>query len=340
MNPERRISRRNFLKAGVAVLLGPPAVDLALWLPEVQKAWTHVEIRQYAITDHRIEGSYCFVHTSDAHFDAGGKRSAFIDPTAMTNIAEAVNARLDMIKTANPDVTVISVNTGDYVIGTATLNNMPNLDKGVGALTSIRADHHLAVLGNHDNGHGNVDKIIDTLKTHGFSVLDADDRTTTIPINEGDLEIVGTPDYTTKSGLYRNNNQHWQNLFNDGPPKIWLTHNAQIVDKLGFDSIARDNVLLSLHGHTHGGQISTGGLFRPILKAIALHEIGYDSSLIDGMYHTEGEQYWININTGLGNSTGDLQHTRGIAPRVDLITLTAGPTNTFEWKHQDMYEYR
>ena len=135
-------------------------------------------------------------------------------------------------------------------------------------------------------------------------------------------------------------NSNCNSFFYGTTPKIWLTHNAQMIDTLGFYDLAKDNVLLSLHGHTHGGQFSDGGLFRPYIRDAALQHIGYTSSLIDGIYHDEGTSYWINVNTGLGSITGDLVHIRGIMPRVDLIHILPGEKSSYHWDGQHFYTYR
>lgn len=346
IGPQGQLSRRNLLRfglAGLAAGVGGVGVDVLSWLGKIESSYHELLISERTITDARITRPYYFVHTSDLHFAVGGRHEAFIDPEATRSIVAATNNRVAVIKEHTPEATIISVNTGDHIIFSDGMQT-DNLTRGLQELAQIDADEHIAVLGNHDH-YGNCGElVVDALKTAGFTVLAADTAYSRISLPG--LDIIGTADHITFPQVYieadaRLRDAVWRPIFADGIPKVWITHSAQPIDRLGFGNIVRRDTIASFHGHTHGGQFGNSALFGPTVNVHALHAINYKSKYIDGLYQV-GNGYYVNVNTGLGSIADPyLQELkfRAIPPRVDIIGIL--PSSYSAPRNQaSIYTYR
>ena len=156
----------------------------------------------------------------------------------------------------------------------------------------------LAVLGNHDWWHDGV-AVRQALEQASITVLE--NQATCIETTDGRFWVAGLADRTTRlpdidGTLAR---------VPDDEPVIMLSHDPAV-----FPDIP-DRVLLTLAGHTHGGQVRMGGLSPPV------HCNGHVYDHLHG-WTREGTKAMF-VTSGIGTSVVPMR--LNVPPEIVLITL-------------------
>lgn len=183
-----------------------------------------LEVNHYTVNSPDIKGVK-IVFASDFHVKPYGQKR-------LEKIVQKINAE-------NPDL-VLSV--GDFVSGHTSHSTMP-IEDIAKTLTKIKPKYGFyTTLGNHD-GWYNSDKITQILKENGINVLS--NQNFLVNINGQKMYIAGIEDIITgKPDILK-----VLNNINDTYPIILLTHSPDM-----FPNVP-ENIMLTLAGHTHGGQI-------------------------------------------------------------------------------------
>jgi hypothetical protein len=195
------------------------------------------------------------------------------------------------INALRPDLAVL---TGDFV--TYSRAPLPRVGEQLDGLQVPT----VAVLGNHDH-FVDADDVSRSLDRCGYAVLR--NQHAELRVRGVRFNIFGVDDGGTDSDDVR--------LTFDGAPKdgsrLVLTHNPITVRKL-----PKDEGLLCLSGHTHGGQI----VIPPITDALST---ALGQPYIRGRYLVGGNQLYVNRGLGFGRETDFLHH--GSEPELTLFTL-------------------
>ncbi len=231
----------------------------------------------YEIRSSRIPSSfdgYCIVQVSDLHKQRFGKRQF--------RLARA-------IQNARPDLIAI---TGDLTyLGSCNAEDIEDLARQLKDIAPV-----YFVSGNHDVLHGNLQKLLDHLKSSGIRILEGE--STVISRGAGSITVAGIPDprvFRQQGGKGRTIDR-------------WKASLASLRDCLGFGY----SVLLShrpehfahyaslgfdlvLAGHAHGGQIRL-----PFVGALYAPDQGWLPRYASGI-HVRGSTRMI-VSRGLGNS--------------------------------------
>ncbi|MFT3712021.1 MAG: metallophosphoesterase [Archangium sp.] len=202
-----------------------------------------------------------------------------------------VRAAVASINAIRPDLAVL---TGDFV--TYSKDPLPHVGEqlfGIDVPT-------VAVLGNHDH-FVDADDVTRSLDKCGYAVLR--NQHAELRLRGVRFNIFGVDDGGTGSDdVHR--------TF-DGAPKdgsrVVLTHNPITVRKL-----PRDEGLLCLSGHTHGGQI----VIPPITDALST---ALGQPYIRGRYLVGGNQLYVNRGLGFGREMEFAHH--GSEPELSVFTL-------------------
>lgn len=162
---------------------------------------------------------------------------------------------------------------GDYVNGHKRGNTLDTevIANGFGSLKSKYGT--IAVMGNHDGWQGKKD-IIEAFEKEGITVLENSS------VDFGTFSVAGVEDLQTGSPDIE------KTVRNIQTPIILLSHTPDIIEKLP------KNILLTLCGHTHGGQVRLG---KPLVVPSK-----YGTKYAYGTYNTEGGQ--MIVSRGLGTS--------------------------------------
>jgi uncharacterized protein len=161
-----------------------------------------------------------------------------------------------------------------------------------------------AVLGNHDHWvdpHG----VARHLRQVGCTVLQ--NAHSLLNVRGAPLCVIGVDDE-------RSGHDDVETAFKGTPHKgsrLVLTHMPPTVRKL-----PRDQGLLCLSGHTHGGQIKL-----PVITHKVMHRFG--QPYIRGMHAVNGN--FVYVNRGLGYGIGGAMLRVGSKPEVSYFTLRAEP---------------
>lgn len=204
-----------------------------------------------------------------------------------------VRAAIARINALAPDLAVL---TGDFV--TYSRSPLPQ----VGELLDGLKVPTVAVLGNHDH-FVDPDAVARSLDRCGYAVLR--NQHAELRVRGVRFNVFGVDD-----GGTRNDDPH---LTFDGAPtsgsRLVLTHNPLTIHKL-----PKDEGLVCLSGHTHGGQI----VVPPITDALST---ALGQPYIRGSYFVGGNHLYVNRGLGFGRESDFLHH--GSEPELALFTLRA-----------------
>jgi len=158
------------------------------------------------------------------------------------------------------------------------------------------------VEGNHETAH--LSRFMTIMDELGITFLY--NQQYSLSINGGQLEIIGTQDY---SAMLRYGFAGKEALFgHPNPPfRLVLSHQPQI-----FDRIRDDGIMLVLSGHTHGGQIRL-----PLLPTLYAPGQGWFPRYGRGLYsHGEAQMY---VASGIGTTYFPLRFFN--PPQITIIEL-------------------
>jgi predicted MPP superfamily phosphohydrolase len=248
----------------------------------VRRKWFVVKDVEVKIRglDPSFEG-YTIAHLSDLHIGT-------LTPRARgEKWTRAANAR-------TPDLAVV---TGDMVTsGTA---YHPDI---AAVIATLRAkDGTFVSMGNHDY-FGDGEPLISLIEARGVRVLR--NEGTLLERNGAKMYLAAIDDTWTK----RDDMNRALRDRPDGMPVILLAH-----DPDRFPQAADRGVMLTLSGHTHGGQIAFPFLSRWVSLARIAHRYNV------GLYRL-GES-WLYVHPGLGTTGPPMR--LGVAPAVVILTLRA-----------------
>jgi predicted MPP superfamily phosphohydrolase len=155
------------------------------------------------------------------------------------------------------------------------------------------------VLGNHDRLVGG-ERVRRALVGAGIRVLE--DTAVSVQTPEGSIWIAGVSDYKT---ALHDVARALREVEGSGNPILLLTHNPDI-----FPTVP-SRVMLSLAGHTHGGQVRLPLIGAPIVPST------YGQRYAGGQVVEGGRQLFVS--TGIG--TSDLPIRFNVPPTIFLLTL-------------------
>lgn len=167
------------------------------------------------------------------------------------------------------------------------------------ALAPLARHPVVATLGNHDREHGGRE-IAAALRSVGIVVLY--DAWAPMPWGDGTVQLVGIPylgdgRFDTRKGLAG---------LDPAVPTIVTSHTPDT-----FPHLSRD-VLLTVAGHTHGGQVKLPGLPPPVtFSRLPRH-------MAKGL-HRDGERF-LYVSAGVGMSGPPVRF--GVPPEIAVLTVT------------------
>ncbi len=225
------------------------------------------------------------VAISDIH---GGSR--YINEAKLEKVVAMINA-------AQPDLIVI---LGDFIAQDEKENVLMEPEVMAGKLKALRARYGVyAVLGNHDWWFDG-ERVRRSLTEAGIRVLEND--VAQIQKDGQTLWLMGVPDFWTRQPI---DLRPVLQKITTNDPVIALTHNPDVFPTLPA------NVILTLAGHTHGGQVRIPLIGRPIVPS------KYDERYAIG--HVVENERHLYVTPGIG--------TTGIAvrflvpPEISVLTL-------------------
>lgn len=237
-----------------------------------------LDVNCYTIQDSELKGVKV-VFASDFH----------IKPHQQKRL----NKIVELINKENADLVL---STGDFVSGHDEKMSMP-IEDIVTGLSKIKSKYGFyTTLGNHDGWYG-TQKVTKALENHRIKVLS--NENTSITINSKVIYLAGVEDLTTgKPNIYKA-------LKNSKAPVILLTHTPDIFSKV------KQNINLTLAGHTHGGQVQLP-LFGAIFTASK-----YGDRYVKGLIEEKGNK--ILITKGIGTSILPIRFN--CAPEIVVINF-------------------
>lgn len=243
-----------------------------------------------------------------------GKKIVHISDIHIQNYdnPELISKLLKIIEDENPDLLVY---TGDY-------GSIDEMRKGPDIFSRINAPlGKYAILGNHD--YGNSEKAGDNWKDEEDKIAIKNElksiykewgvklllnESDSLVINNKAIGILGVEVFDPHHGFYDSNIEITNKNCNDLPFKILLTHNP---DFWANEILGKEDIQLTLAGHTHGGQV--GFILGPVRLSVAQAMYDRWAGLCE-----ENDQY-LYVNTGLGWYGVSLR--MGIPAEVTTITL-------------------
>jgi hypothetical protein len=221
---------------------------------------------------------------SDVH--AG---SPFINAEKLRQVVVKVNQ-------TNPDLILIA---GDFVIQDVVGGHFVEPEIIAGELKGLRARYGVyAVLGNHDWWYDGM-RVRRALESAGIRVLE--NEVTRIQKDGQSLWLAGLADFWTRPQKIDETIRQ----VSDTGPIIALTHNPDI-----FPDIP-SRVVLTIAGHTHGGQVNLPLIGRP--KVPSMFGQRYAAG------HIEENQRHLFVTTGIGTSLIPVRLC--VPPEIVVLTL-------------------
>lgn len=220
-------------------------------------------------------------HITDIHMGQN------LDPEQLAAYVERVNQL---------DADLICV-TGDMIDSPRT-----DMDLFLPIFAKLRARHGVyVILGNHDHSAG-AERVVAAFRRHTAFILLRD---THRPVQVGDaaLHIIGMDDRGLDWARGLRRDAHLETLFGQVPaeaPVVLLNHRPDL-----FDHAATLGIVLTLSGHTHGGQIAM-----PWITGRYLNPSRFITPFDRGLYERNG--CYLYTNCGLGVTS---QRVRICTPR-------------------------
>jgi predicted MPP superfamily phosphohydrolase len=200
------------------------------------------------------------------------------------------------VNAAQPDLIVL---LGDYVIHGVVGGRFVEIEQTAAALRDLRAPLGVfAVLGNHDWWY-NGPRCARALEAVGIRVLE--DAAAEVTVRGHPLWIAGVSDAFTRPATIT----RALAPVPEGAPVIVLTHNPDLFVRVP------PRVLLTLAGHTHGGQVNLPVLGRLIVPS------HYGERFAIGHIHEEGRDLFVS--PGIGTSILPLRFR--VPPEISLLTV-------------------
>jgi predicted MPP superfamily phosphohydrolase len=206
---------------------------------------------------------------------------------------------VDRINATNPDLICIA---GDLVTLGVLGGHFTSPEAIARELKRLRAPAGVfAVLGNHDRLF-NAPRVRAALEAAGIRVLE--DTASLVSTPSGPVWIAGLTDYWTGP---HDVGRTLAAVSDSVTPVLLLTHNPDIFPRIP------SRVMLTLAGHTHGGQVRLPLIGSPIVPS------AYGQRYVRGLV-VEGDRR-LFVSTGIG--TSDLPVRFGVPPTIFVLTLRA-----------------
>lgn len=286
LTEEKRLSRREFIKVGLAGLTGLSVVCLPGYSFFVEK--NQIEIKHVQLSSIYLPSSFQktkIVHISDIHF------GFFYDLDQLQKLVMK-------IQSLKPDIICLTGDLIDHDFSEIDAINVSN------CLKELNAPYgKFAVFGNHDYGE-NTELVRECLTNAGFRLL-VNEVTV---VNSGD-------DFIYVSGIddMLNGKPDLANIFNKplNPNQfhMLLVHEPDVAKE-----IMKHPVDLQLSGHSHGGQVNLPFLGPVITPPLSKQ---YPS----GLYKIN---HRLTLNTNRGIGTTILPFRFLCRPEITVIELYKG----------------
>jgi hypothetical protein len=206
---------------------------------------------------------------------------------------------VDRINATNPDLICIA---GDLVTLGVLGGHFTSPEAIARELKRLRAPAGVfAVLGNHDRLF-DAPRVRAALEAAGIRVLE--DTASLVSTPSGPVWIAGLTDYWTGP---HDVGRTLAAVSDSVTPVLLLTHNPDIFPRIP------SRVMLTLAGHTHGGQVRLPLIGSPIVPS------AYGQRYVRGLV-VEGDRR-LFVSTGIG--TSDLPVRFGVPPTIFVLTLRA-----------------
>jgi predicted MPP superfamily phosphohydrolase len=270
----------------LALLLGLVFVGIWAFFIEPNRLVVHEETLQLQDWPTGFDGLKIAV-LADLHVGA-----PYIDAAKLQLIVSKVDQ-------AQPDLIVLlgdfmsSVRGGKVVEPEMIAENLKGLHARYGVY---------AVLGNHDWWFDGI-RVMHALEGAGIRVLEND--VARIEINGQALWLAGIADLWTSNP----NIEGTLAKVTDASPVIVLTHNPDLFPKIPA------RVVLTLAGHTHGGQVN--------LPLVGRLKVPSDFGQRYAAGHVIENNHHLFVTTGIGTSIIPVRFR--VPPEIVILTLTAAP---------------
>ncbi len=239
-------------------------------------------IRHYQFSTPGLE-NIRMVLVSDLHLAPG-------EQSRLQKLAAEINRQ-------RPDVVLVG---GDLANGHRRRSSMPAAKIAAG-LSEIKAPYGIfAVLGNHDAWYGNREMAA-ALQQNQIKVLQNEGLV--IKTAGGAFYLAGVEDFDTGHPDIE------RALARSEGPVILLSHSPDV-----FPAVP-PQVVLTLAGHTHGGQIYIPGIGAPVSSSV------YGQRYIRGLIEEEGRRMLVTVGTG----TSVLPLRFGSVPEIVVIDWQKNP---------------
>jgi predicted MPP superfamily phosphohydrolase len=210
---------------------------------------------------------------------------------------EHLRTVVDRINSTDPDLICL---LGDFVTVDPLGGNVAP-EELIGELSRLRAPAGVAaVLGNHDRAKG-AHGMYDALTRAGIRVLE--DTAARVVTPSGSIWIAGVSDlWTGNHDVHR----ALRGIPAGDVPIVLITHNPDI-----FPEVPK-RVLVTLAGHTHGGQVRLPLIGSPIVPS------RYGQRYVMGHIEEEGRDLFVT--TGVGTSGIPVRF--GVPPVISVLTIS------------------
>jgi predicted MPP superfamily phosphohydrolase len=260
-------------------------VALGVWAVAIEPAW--VVTRQTRVPVARWPaglGPLRIAALADLHTGA-----PHITVDKVREIVAAVNA-------TRPDLVVL---LGDYVIHGVVGGQFVDIERTAAVLRELRAPLGVfAVLGNHDWWYDGP-RTTRALEAAGIRVLE--DTAVAVTVRGRSLWLAGVGDARTRAADVARALAGVPG----GAPLLVLTHNPDVFPRLP------ERVLLTLAGHTHGGQVNLPVLGRLIVPS------RFGERYAIGHVHENGRDLFVS--PGIGTSIIPVRFR--VPPEISLVTV-------------------
>lgn len=288
---ERKFSRRDAIKFGGLAVFGGGLGRFGREMVRTTEYDASSPDISIVSLQAAISRPITLVHLTDTHFSTRSR----VNPTTFASAINKINTQLDELND-DPEYRYLLL-TGDQVNhgarGTDENSTAREAEEFFELLTTLRCKNRIAAYGNHDIKNPNFPYFVKLTNKYCIAPQHPDEL---VVFEDSSAKFVIAPDYTTQWGWY----QRKENLlalreYADGG--VSLIHNAMPTDPDLYGYILENGLFFS--GHAHGGHVAGEDWLSRYARQQSLRSIGYNSSLINGIYQNGSN---LNIvSPGIGS---------------------------------------
>ncbi len=237
-----------------------------------------------------VSQSITLVHLADTHFST----KARVNTATLSSAIEKINSHLDGLNDdrANRYLLLTGDQANHGIRDTPENTTVREMEEFFEHISEIKCGNRITAYGNHDIRNPNFQSFVKLTNKYCIAPQHPDEL---VVFEDSSARFVIAPDYTTQWGWYQNA-QNICALQTHADGAISLIHNILPVAPEYLGDLFENGLFFS--GHGHGGHVAGDDWLSKYARHQSLRSIGYDTSLINGIYPNGSNLHVVSPGIG------------------------------------------